>query len=190
VSPTGALFSPVLEIVGRRDPMYEPEREIRETIYDYFAEGLKTKTLTPSPDEKQALLIRLAEMAKNNPLLAAAIARSQGVSAEMDLVSAARAAAVVETLDDIAYAASDGFFDARQAIRAPSMEELTRQGVSSEDLKRLRLLRTRHGNLYRQWQQRALTPRDLRVALVNYYIESGKSQIDRRFFQKAPPAAE
>jgi hypothetical protein len=34
VSPTGAIFSPRMQIVGRREPMYDPAREVQEAIYD------------------------------------------------------------------------------------------------------------------------------------------------------------
>ena len=47
VSPTGALFSPQLKIVGRNEPLYEPRREVEEAIYDYFAQSLEKKDLRP-----------------------------------------------------------------------------------------------------------------------------------------------
>ena len=43
VSPTGAIFSPRLQIVGRREPMYHPGREIQEAIYDHFANDMLHK---------------------------------------------------------------------------------------------------------------------------------------------------
>ena len=103
VSPTGALFSPKLEIVGRSEPMYDPGREVEEAIFDHFAVDMDQKILQPSPDAFQAIRLKVAEASKNNPLLAKALAASAGVSDEMDLVSAAKAAAVVETLDEIAF---------------------------------------------------------------------------------------
>ena len=49
VSPTGCLFSPQLKIVGRSEPMYEPRREIEETIYDHFAEAWQKKNCIRPP---------------------------------------------------------------------------------------------------------------------------------------------
>ena len=45
VSPTGALFSEKLEIVGRCEPTYDSPREIQEAIYDHFATRLATTQL-------------------------------------------------------------------------------------------------------------------------------------------------
>jgi hypothetical protein len=116
VSPTGALFSPQLKIVGRNEPLYEPRREVEEAIYDYFAQSLEKKDLRPSPDLFQSLRQKMAEASKGNVLLAQAISATAGVSPDVDLVSAAKAQAVVETLDDIAYGASREFQIARRAI--------------------------------------------------------------------------
>ncbi len=106
VSPTGALFSPRLKIVGRNEPSYDPQREVEETIYNYFATTLDEKNLQPSTDMYQLLRLKVAEASKTNPLLAKALAASTGVSDQIDLISAAKAAAVIETLDEIAFGAS------------------------------------------------------------------------------------
>ena len=39
VSPTAALFSDKLTIVGRRRPMYDPAREVQEAVYRSFCES-------------------------------------------------------------------------------------------------------------------------------------------------------
>ena len=49
ISPTGALFSPQLEIVGRREPTYDPRREVEEAVFDHFARQLVVKDLKPAP---------------------------------------------------------------------------------------------------------------------------------------------
>jgi hypothetical protein len=116
VSPTGALFSPRMEIVGRSEPMYDPQRQIEQAIYDHFAQLIEQKDLHPTADFFQSLRLKVAEYSKSSPLLASALAASANVSAQMDLVSAAKTAAVIETLDEIATGASREFQEAREAI--------------------------------------------------------------------------
>jgi len=185
VSPTGALFSPRLEIVGRREPMYDPGRQIEETVFDYFATSLAERVLVPTPDAIQTLRMKIAEAAKLNPLLAGALAKAAGLNAEVDLVAAARAAAVIETLDDVAYAASGDFVDARDAIRAGPLDQLKDQGYGSEDIAWFGELRGRHADLHQRWNERQISPRELRQALVDYYVRQGRAGIDQRFFGAA-----
>ena len=83
--------------------MYSPAREIEQAVFDHFAAGLQDRQLSGSWDEYDALRIKLAESARNSPLLAKALARAAGVHEEMDLVSAAKTAAIVETLDEAAF---------------------------------------------------------------------------------------
>lgn len=182
ISPTGALFSPKLLLVGRREPMYDPRREVEEAIFDHFATRMIDKPLTPAPDLFNALRLKLAQASRQNPLLAEALARAAGVNAQMDLVSAAKAAAVVETLDEIAFGTSAEFLDARAAILAPPPAELREQGATRTELERIDMFRRRHPELSAALVQGQLSPRQLRTALVKYYIESGKREIDRRFF--------
>ena len=113
ISPTGALYSTQMQIIGRREPTYDPRREVEEAIYDHFAQQLVARKLQTSPDLYQALRQKMAEAAKHDPLLAQAIAKAANVSVDTDLVSAAKAAAVVESLDEIAYAASGEYVKAR-----------------------------------------------------------------------------
>jgi len=181
VSPTGALFSPKLQIAGRREPMYDPQREVEEAIYDYFADGLKTKHLVPTPDLQQTLRLKMAEASKSNPLLAAAMAKAANVSQDLDLVSAAKAAAVVEALDDVATGNSGDFLLARRAIMEGAMPppEAT---LSASDKAKFSEMRDRHAKLTELWDKEQLSPRGLRLELVKYYIDKGKGQIDGRFF--------
>ncbi len=55
ISPTGGLFSTQMQIVGRREPTYDPRREVEEAIYDHFARQLVVRTLQTSPDLYQSL---------------------------------------------------------------------------------------------------------------------------------------
>ena len=184
VSPTGAIFSPHLEIVGRREPMYTPDREIKERIYDHFAESMVNKELHQSPDTYQALRQKLAQLSKINPFLAKALAKANNVSEHMDLESAAKAATVIETLDEIADGNMRDFFAARRALLAGPLDTLEQRGFDAKQIDRVRRFRSTHQNLFQQMSERQLTPRDLRIALVTYYANRGITQLDERFFAK------
>jgi hypothetical protein len=181
ISPTGALFSTKLQIVGRREPMYDSQREVEEAIYDYFAESLKTKTLVATPDLFQSITLKLAEASKTNPLLAKALADAAHVDKDLDLVSAAKTQAVVEDLDKIADGNSGEYLLTRKAIIA-GPRPATAQGQTAEQTAHFAALRQQFSNLAELWDKRKLTPRSLRIALVRYYIKSGKAQLDARFF--------
>ena len=190
ISPTGAMFSSKLELVGRREPMYDPRREVEEAIFDHFAELLAVQTLSPSPNLFQSLRLKMAETAKSNPLLAQALAKAAQVNAETDLVSAAKAAAVVETLDDIAYSCSGDCLDARDSLRAGPLESMSAAGYDDQDIAAARAYRQRHAELYEQLQQNAITPRRLRIGLVDYYVALGNKELERRFFRQTVADAE
>ena len=181
ISPTGALFSSKLQIVGRREPMYDPQREVEEAIYDHFAHDLEVKQLSESPDLFQALTLKMAETAKGNPLLTSALANAAHVDKEMDLVSAAKAQAVVETLDEIAYGNSRQFLQARgSVILGPDPKPS--EDATPDQLAALAPLRKLHADLATLWDQKQLTPRRLRLELVKYYIAKGDRELDTRFF--------
>ncbi|HEX4144351.1 MAG TPA: hypothetical protein VHY91_12655 [Pirellulales bacterium] len=189
ISPTGTLFSPLLEIVGRREPTYDPRREVEEAIYDYFAQQLAAKKLHTSPDLYQTLRLKMAEAARHNSLLAAAMTAAQGVSHNLDLVSAAKAAAVVETLDEIAYGASGEFLKAQDAVRSAPADRRFERGLTPAQRTAAATFRQRHPRQYELWRQGQISRRQLRIELVNYYIAQGRSEIDRRFFAPDGPAA-
>lgn len=178
VSPTSAIFSPTLEIVGRCEPMYEPEREIRESIFDYFANSMVERELVPAPNLSQTLRSQVAGMSRSNPWLARAMAKANRVHERTDLESAAKAAAVVETLDQIVERASNDFIDARLAITAEADERPS----DPEEAKQFDRLRSRHASLVQRYRQEQLSPRVLRLELVAYYTREGMRQIDERFF--------
>jgi hypothetical protein len=182
ISPTGALFSPKLEVVGRREAMYDPKRQVEEAIFDHFAHLLATRPLVLSPDWFQTLRLKLAEASKLNPLLAQALATAARVSADTDLVSAAKAAAVVETLDEIAFGASAEFLDARDILRSGSEKELIADGADAEELAEVLEYRRRHAGLYDRWRKGQVSPRQLRIELVDHYARWGKAELERRFF--------
>lgn len=183
VSPTGAIFSSHMQIVGRRAPMYEPTRDIEEAVFDHFALSLETKELFPSNTWYQSMRLRLAQAAQVTPLLGRVLARANDISPETDLVAAARAAAVVETLDEIAYGSSGSFLDARDALQSGSLAELRELGVPRDDLDRVIELRRRHADLYERWQRGDISPRELRIELVDYYSRQGRGELDARFFR-------
>jgi hypothetical protein len=176
------VFSPKLQLVGRREPFYEPTREIKEAIYDDFARLMRDRELQPSPTIYQALRQTLASMSKDRPWLAQMLADANNVSQYTDLDAAARAAAVVETLDRIAESAAEEFNAARDALMAPPADILRSQGFGAEEIAALEDYRTRHASVNAQWAAGRLTPRELRMALVKYYVGQGRARLEARFF--------
>jgi hypothetical protein len=162
--------------------MYDPGREIEEAVFDHFAQSLITRQVTPAPDAFQMLRLKVAEAAKSNPPLAKAVANAAGVAEEMDLVAAAKAKALIETLDEVAYGASREFAAARDAIMVSSPAEL--RELTPVQRTRLQELRARHASLVDRWAKNQLTPRSLRIELVQHYITEGKRRLDERFFAK------
>ncbi|MEX2187450.1 MAG: hypothetical protein WD875_11670 [Pirellulales bacterium] len=179
VSPTGPLFSPRMSVAVRRAPMYSPESEIEQAVFDRFALGLHERDLSPSLDQYQTLRLKLAEAAKKNDLLAKALAKANNVSEDMDLVSAAKAAAVVETLDEAAFGASAAFGQAFDAIVVEDDETRPLEPARREAID---AARKTHADLYRRWLDYRLSSRELRQALVHYYTDQGRRQLDERFF--------
>jgi len=182
LSPTGALFSPHLQIVARREPVYDAGREVQESIFDHFADSMTHKTLRPSPDAFQALREKLAAMAKTSPWLANALARAADVNARMDLEAAARTAAVIETLDEVAEANLNEFAAAYAALLPGKLDAETSKQYAPEQLERIRSYQDQHPQLARQRADGKLTPRELRRELVQFYTDRGWQQIDARFF--------
>ena len=86
----------------------------------------------------------------------------------------------METLDEVAYGHSKQFMDAYLALTTPNLDGLVEQGYTGEQVKALKQVRQEHAALYRRVS--AMTPRQLRIELVNLYTERGKAEIDRRFF--------
>jgi hypothetical protein len=181
ISPTGAMFSPQLACIARREAMYTPDRAIKESIYDRFAQCMISKQLHPSPDVYQALRQTAAAWAQHQPWLARAFARANNVSEHIDLEAAAKAGAVIETLDGIADRNMHAFVAAWHALMSPPLEHLG--DVDEAAREQIRTYRERHADLYEPWIQRRLSARDLRIALVEYYRDAGHNQIQQRFFR-------
>jgi hypothetical protein len=182
VSPTGALFSTQLKIVGRSEPIYDPMREVEEAIFDHFAQDLETKDLQPSSEGFPQIRLKVAEASQTNPLLAKALAASAGVSEQMDLVSAAKAAAVVESLDSIAFGSSAEFQAARSAIIDGGQALRDGEKLKPEERDAIMKYRSRHADLASRWDREQLSRRALRMELVDYYRNQGCRQLDERFF--------
>ncbi|HWB08428.1 MAG TPA: hypothetical protein VG826_04360 [Pirellulales bacterium] len=182
ISPTGALFSQRLTLVGRREPMYDPRREVEEAVFDHFAWLMANRRLVPSPDLFQSLRLKLAEASRGNSLLAEALAKAARVNADTDLVSAAKAGAVVETLDEIAFGASGEFLDASDFLRDEPAEALAREGEAADVVADAQKYQRRHTALYQAFRSGKLSPRQLRIELVKYYTAFGKRQLEQRFF--------
>lgn len=182
ISPTGALYSSRLLTVGHREPMYDPRREVEEAVFDHFAACMVDKQLVPAPDWYDTVRLHLAEASQTNPLLAQALAKANRVSADMDLVAAAKAATVIDTLDEIAFGASGEYLAAREALLAGSLDALRAQGASDEECALVSDYRQRHADLYGRHQAGQLSRRQLRIALVDYYRALGCRQLGERFF--------
>ncbi len=187
VSPTGAFFSTHMTLVGACQPLYDPTREVKEAVYDHFADSLVNRRLVPSPDMKQWIVQKLAQASTTNRWLAKALARANNVSEHMDLESAAKAAAVVQVLDEIADGNMEQFAVALEAVATSADPEAAAENTTDEDATEdtLAKYRQRHADLVRRWQSGALSPRELRTDLVEYYKRQGREQLDQRFFPAA-----
>jgi hypothetical protein len=182
VSPTGSLFAPHMRIAGRSEPMYAPGREVEQGIFDHFATNMIDKEMVPTPNLAQSLRLRMAQASKTNPVLTRALAAVAGVNADTDLVTAAKTLAVIETLFEIADSNSRELLDALDAVYGGTPESFARMGRTAEEIDRIMTLRVRHAELRLHTERRQLSPRRTRNALVQYYTEQGKRQIDQRFF--------
>ena len=63
-----------------------------------------------------------------------------------------------------------------------SIRGLARRRYDGEEIAEIRRLQRRHETLLARWQQEELSPRELRIRLVEYYVTQGKRQLDERFF--------
>jgi len=182
ISPTGPLFSRRMQLVGWHEPFYHAGREIEQAIYDKFSVSLRARSVAPTPDLFQSLRVKMAELARTNPLLAQALAMTAGVNADIDLVSAAKAVAVVETLDEIAQGQSRDYELAFAAVRGGTPEQLAQAEFSPDDVKKILTLRARYADLRQQVQAGTMSARALRQVLLSDAIRRGEEQIERRFF--------
>ncbi|MFW6114590.1 MAG: hypothetical protein ACOC7K_02520, partial [bacterium] len=103
VSPTGALFASRMNVVTLSDPQFDPQIAVEQGIYDYFARRLSQQPLDFEPSLIQACRQELAQLSDDSSLVASTLANLSGVHPDMDLTSAARVAAVIESLDQIVF---------------------------------------------------------------------------------------
>lgn len=182
LSPTGPLFSSKFEVVYRCKTTYSPRREIEQAVYDHFAEQMRDGHLTPSKTWYHTLRLNLAQAVKTNPALGKALANAAGVNENIDLVAAAKLGAVVETLDLIAKKASSNYRNVRRAFRIDALDNIEPGPKGDKLFDAIVQRRRQHADLFVRWEAGVLTPRELRIALVNYYIDQGCKQLDGRFF--------
>lgn len=181
ISPTGAMFSPTLTVAGRREPMYEPAREIEEAVFDRFATQLVDRPLDPAPELFDSLMVKVAAAASQNTLLAGARSRRRRRQRRRPRRRrAVRPSSKRSTTWRSPPATSSV---PREAVRAGSLNALRQEGLSDEELAVAKTYRDRHADLVRAFAAGQLTPRKLRTTLVAYYTKVGRDEIDRRFFQ-------
>jgi hypothetical protein len=185
VSPTGALFGGRMKLVYLSEPMYDPARHIAQSIYDHFARRMRSETLVPRHNLFQSLRQELADASTRNALLGNALAGAAGVDPDTDLASAARALAVVETLDAIAAENSDEFADTLAALQAGPSKELARRGLSQSRIESIQRLRRRHADLVDGLERNHIDLRQVTDQLIRYYTSRGEQQINDRFFPAA-----
>jgi len=181
VSPTGPLFSTEFAIVGQREPAYDPASEIEEAIYDHFADCLVKHDLLNRWDTMQNIRVTLATAAKDNPALARLLAQINNVNPAMDLMAAAKAAAVHENLEATATGTSKEFLEAFTALTTGSAEELRKDGYTDKQIAQYLLMRQRHADLYRAFRDNKMELDTLRRALIAHYIAAGRLEIEKRF---------
>ncbi|WP_166825087.1 HEAT repeat domain-containing protein [Thalassoroseus pseudoceratinae] len=193
-TPTGALFAKEMELVHLSEPMYDPGREIQQRIYDHFASRLNDSSLRPQQTLYQSLRIGVADLATDRPVLADALAAAAGVDRETDLAAAARAVAVVESLDAIAQSNSRDFNVVyRRIMQGPKVAPPAADSTDAQRkfaAEREELVK-RHQQLAEGLWQRKISPATLETKLQNFYITRGQAELDKAFFPEvAPPAVE
>lgn len=185
ITPTGALFSGQMELIGRREALYSPSKDIEQAIFDAFGEAMLQQEVIPSPSWYQALRLDLAEAAQANPLLAQAMASAADVHEETDLVSAAKAAAIVESLDEIAFGKSREFRQTWEALMAGPENVLAQSGRSEEQIAEVLDRRAEHAELWEAFRTRQISPFRLRAKLVRLFTTQGRKEVLQRFFLHA-----
>lgn len=207
VSPTGAYFSPAMELVHFSQPMYDPGSEVQQSIYDHFAGRLDDRTIQPQMTLYQSMRTRLADLSKARPFLAEAVAKAAGVDPGTDLAAAARASAVVESLDAIAMEEVVRFRRNWGELMAPPpqspAQSPTESPATSAD-KNTAAVSTATGEqpqapprprtdptiaeLKQLWYRGQLSPLQLEQRLIETRAEYGRQRIDAIFFgvQQAP----
>ncbi|MGL4461520.1 MAG: hypothetical protein ACRC1K_05150, partial [Planctomycetia bacterium] len=173
ISPTTPLYAPGWRIAHRGEPLYSPRVEVEQRIFDAFAEGLRDRPLSPAVDLYQELRTKLAAAADGNPILAQALAAAAGVDPDTEFAAAAKALAVVETLDAVAYQTSGEYADAVSAFD-PELVDPPPE---------VRKHRENHPALWEDVAVGRIDPREASRRLEAIYIERGRSEVGRRLFR-------
>ena len=77
------------------DDSFDPGREIRESVFDYFADSMVEGEVNLDSGLYQRFRQSLVRLSKDNPLLKRLIAQANNVSDRIDLDAAARAEKVI-----------------------------------------------------------------------------------------------
>src|SRR5208283_2408100 len=168
-------------IAGRSPPAYDPAVEVEQAIYDHFAECMRKYDLADQRDAYQNARLTLAEASKTNPALARMLAQLNNVNPAMDLVAAAKAAAMQENLDQAAMTNSRLFMNSFFALTCGPLERLKEEGYADNEIERYRLLRQQHGELFRQLTAGTIDEASVRQTLITQYTRLGKAEIEKRF---------
>ena len=146
---------------GGRDDEF---RTIRHAARNYLE--LSSKLI----DLSGRLRYELADASKSNSVLSRAIAIAAGVSADTDLVTAAKTTAVIETLYEMATGNSKQILDASDVVFGGSSENLAMIGRTAEEIDRIMELRTRHADLRKLVEGGKISPRDVCNGLAKHYV--------------------
>jgi len=146
-----------MEIVGRREPMYRPRREVEEAVYDYFASGVGHAADDAAGNAGYTRSQRLRCGATNR--CGAGVSFGGGCRRRDGSGGGAKAAAVVETLDEVAGAAGANFQAARDAVRGSTVQPAT-----NEEAQRTRRRAANACRLDRRAATSRMAPRDVRLA--------------------------
>ena len=151
---------------------------------------MRNKQLEPSLNWYQSLRLNVAQAAETNAALSRVVANAAGVNQNIDLVAAAKLGAVIQSLDLIARGASANYRKIRNAFRLDVFDDLEDGPRGDQQVDQIVQWRREHADLFVRWEAGVLSPRELRVALVDYYIDQGCKQLDEAFFSPPDDAAD
>ncbi|QDV67699.1 hypothetical protein Poly24_14030 [Rosistilla carotiformis] len=186
LSPSGPLFSPDLQIVGARPPMYAPDNQIREAVYDQFARRISEREFQMHETSAQRLRQQLAELSSDYSWVRAALAQVNDVSPAIDLVVAGRVATIVENLDAIADTQAEAFSDAMTLVTAQGVPAKAPPEEAARLTEVLANLKSDHPQWFADAAAGKLSNRQLQQLLTRFYSEQGQVSVDAMFFPESP----
>ncbi|QDV55760.1 hypothetical protein [Rosistilla oblonga] len=186
LSPSGPLFSPDMQIVGARPPMYAPDNQIREAVYDQFARRISERKFQMHETSAQRLRQQLAELSSDYSWVRAALAQVNDVSPAMDLVVAGRVATIVENLDAIADKQSEAFSDAMTLVSGQRVPAKASPEEAARLTEVLAQLKSDHPQWFADAAAGKLSNRQLQQLLTRFYSEQGQASVDAMFFPESP----